>query len=87
MYTITEHTYQKARQMGYTVKPSQSKGKKVDVFKNGNFIHSIGALGYKDYGQYLKEKGQKYADERRRLYHLRHTGNTIGEVLSKNLLW
>lgn len=87
MYEITEYTYRKAKQMGYTVKPSDKTGKKIDVFKNGQFVHSVGALGYKDYPTYIKEKGQRYADIRRRLYHLRHTGNSLGEVLARNLLW
>ena len=87
MYEITDYTYRKAKQMGYTVKPSTKSGKKIDVFKDGKFIHSIGALGYKDYPTYIKEKGEKYANERRRLYHLRNTGDSLGEILSKNLLW
>jgi hypothetical protein len=32
----------------------------------------IGDIRYKDYDIYLKEKGKEYADNRRRLYKIRH---------------
>lgn len=87
MYTILPYTKEKAKQLGVTVTPSTKKGKKLDVYKNGKLIASIGAIGYKDYPTYLKEDGQAIANERRRLYRLRHTKNTLGEQLALNLLW
>lgn len=87
MYTITKYTYDKAKQYGLKVVASKHKGKKLDVYKDGKFIHSVGAIGYKDYPTYLKEDGKAIADERKRLYHLRHTQNTQGEILAKLLLW
>ena len=59
--------------MGVVVKPSSVKGKKIDVFKNDQKIASVGALGYSDYPTYMKTKGKAYADERRRLYKIRHS--------------
>jgi hypothetical protein len=87
MYPISKYTYDRAKQFGLDVFPSTHRGKKIDVYKDGEFIHSIGAIGYKDYPTYIKEEGIEYANERRRLYHLRHTGDSIGEILSKLLLW
>ena len=87
MYLITQHTKDRAKQFGLHVYPSTHRGKKIDVYKDNEFIHSIGAIGYKDYGTYLLEEGKEKADERRRLYHLRHTGDGIGEILAKLLLW
>lgn len=87
MYTILPYTKDKAKQLGVTVSPSTKKGKKLDVFKNGKLIASIGSIGYKDYPTYLKEDGPSIANERRRLYRLRHTKNTLGEQLALNLLW
>ena len=86
-YQITDYTKQKARELGVEVKPSKKKEKKIDVYKNGRFCGSIGQIGYKDYPTYLKEEGKEVADERRRLYHLRHPNNTLGEALAKYLLW
>jgi hypothetical protein len=59
--------------LGVVVKPSSVKGKKIDVFKNDKKIASVGALGYSDYPTYMKTKGKAYADERRRLYKIRHS--------------
>ena len=87
MYVITKHTKDQAKKHGFQVYPSKHKGKKIDVYKNDKFIHAVGAPGYKDYGTYLKEEGKEKADERRRLYHIRHKKTTMGEVLAKLLLW
>lgn len=87
MYHITEYTYRKAQEWGLTVKPSSNPKKKLDVFKNGKKVGSVGAIGYGDYPTFIKENGKAYADERRRLYHIRHTKNTLGEQLALHLLW
>ncbi len=71
-YRIKQYSKNQAKKLGVTIKPSKLKGKKIDVFKNNKKLVSIGAIGYKDYPTYIKEKGKKYADERRRLYKIRH---------------
>ena len=46
---------------------------KIDIFtKEGEYIASIGASGFSDYPHYIQERGQEYADNRRRLYKIRH---------------
>jgi len=87
IYQITDYTKRKAKEMGVTVKPSNSKSKKIDVFKDGKLIGSVGHKDYLDYPNYIKTKGLVYANERRRLYHIRHTGNTLNEQLARQLLW
>ena len=71
-YKIKPYTKAQARKLGVQVKPSKVKGKKIDVFKNGKKIVSVGAIGYNDYPTYIQKKGKKYADERRRLYKIGH---------------
>jgi hypothetical protein len=71
-YRIKEYTKRQARKLGVQVKPSKVKGKKIDVFKKGKKVASVGAIGYNDYPTYIQKKGKKYADERRRLYKIRH---------------
>jgi hypothetical protein len=71
-YRITSYTREKASNLGVQVKPSTIKGKKIDVFKNGKKIASIGALGYADYPTFVRKKGIDYADKRRAAYKLRH---------------
>lgn len=72
-YVITKYTKDQAKKLGVEVKVSKVKGKKIDVFKDGKKIASVGALGYFDYPTYTKTKGKAYADERRRLYKIRHS--------------
>jgi hypothetical protein len=55
----------KAERIGVTVQPSSVKGKKLDVFKGGKKVASIGAMEYEDFNIH----GDK---ERRRLYKIRH---------------
>lgn len=72
-YTITKYTRDRAKKLGVVVKPSEVKGKKLDVFnKKGEKVASIGALGMGDYPTFMREKGKDYADVRRRLYKQRH---------------
>ena len=74
-YKIKRHTFTQAKKLGVVVKPSKVKGKKIDVFKKGKKVASVGAIGYDDYPTYIQKKGKKYADERRRLYKIRHQKN------------
>jgi len=71
-YIISDYTKRQAKRLGVEVKPSTRKNKKIDVFHNDKKVASVGAKGYKDYSIYLKEEGQKVANERRRLYRIRH---------------
>jgi len=76
-YSISSYTRARARALGVTVKPSTSKGKKIDVFKDGKKIASVGALGMMDYPSYRRAErmGQVpkgTADKRRKSYKARH---------------
>ena len=67
-YTITNYTYKQAKKIGVVVKPSTNKTKKIDVYKKGKKVASIGAYGMSDFPTYMKTRGKKYAKTRRRLY-------------------
>ena len=71
-YTITNYIYKQAKKLGVTVKPSTNKTKKIDVYKKGKKVASVGARGYRDFPTYMKLNGKKYAQTRRRLYKMRH---------------
>jgi hypothetical protein len=91
MYSIKPYTYRQARALGVEVKPSTRKGKKIDVFKNGKKVASVGAIGYTDYPTTLREKGRGEAMRRRKAYKARHQKNrtkrgTPGYYADK-LLW
>jgi len=87
MYDISKKTYTIAKRYGLVVVPSTRKNKKLDVYKDDHFLASIGDDRYNDFHTYLKNNGKAFAEERRRLYYLRHKRETIKENLSKILLW
>ena len=91
MYQITDYTYRQAKKLGVEVKPSTDKKKKIDVIKNGNKIASVGAIGYNDYPTYINEKGLSYANERRKLYKIRHSKDRVkigtNGYFADKLLW
>ena len=94
-YKITEYTRKKAKLHGVIVKPSENPKKKIDVFdKDGEKLASVGVVGYKDYPTYIQTIGKRGADERRRLYRLRHrndpmrdNGERTPAFFAWNLLW
>ena len=72
MYNITDYSFEKAAELGLTIKPSTRKGKKIDVYKDDDYLVSIGSIKNFDYPTYVKEKGKAYAEKRKALYHQRH---------------
>lgn len=92
MYKILPYTYKKAKQLNVIVKPSIKANKKIDIFdKKGNFITSIGDKNYLDYPNYIEVFGKRIADQRRRLYKIRHAKNRIKKgtpsFFADQLLW
>jgi len=95
-YRIKPYTKKRAKTLGVEVKPSRVKGKKIDVFKKGEKVASVGAIGYNDYPTWmeLESKGKVpkgTANKRRRLYKIRHKKDkdqkgTAGFYADK-LLW
>jgi hypothetical protein len=90
MYRIKPYSFRQARKIGVTIRPSTRTGKKIDVYKNGIKVATIGARGYFDYPTYIEKFGIDYANNRRRLYHIRHSKNkkvgTPGYYAAK-ILW
>ena len=89
MYLIQPYSYQQAERLGVLIKPSTNPLKKLDVFKKGEKVASIGAMGYGDFPTFLKKDGKAFAEKRRRLYHLRHQADEKGtpSYFAKRLLW
>jgi hypothetical protein len=95
-YKILPYSFRKAKELGVVIKPSTNILKKIDVFKNGKKVASVGARGMNDYPTYL-EKEKKgyypkgYANKRRKLYKERHEKDrhTLGSAgyYADKLLW
>ena len=67
---LHEEKSQNSRSGSQTLK---NEGKKIDVFKGGVKVASVGGAGYKDYPTYMKLEAQGKvpkgtANKRRRLY-------------------
>ena len=87
-YHILPYSYNKARQLGDQIYPSKKKNKKIDVYKNNEYICSIGFLGMNDYATYLRDKGLEYANKRRYLYHQRHKNDlSLAGIYARKILW
>jgi len=87
-YIPLTYSLEKAKKLGVVVKPSKKAGKKLDVFKHNKLVTSIGAKGMGDYPTYLQNEGKKYADERRKLYKIRHAKNTgVAGFYANQILW
>jgi len=71
-YTITKYTRSKAKKLGVTIKRSQNPTKKLDVFKNGKKVASVGATGYGDYPTFMRKEGKESANSHRKRYKIRH---------------
>jgi hypothetical protein len=77
MYRIKQYSIRQANKLGVKIRPSTRPGKKIDVYKNGIKVASIGARGYLDYPTYLEKYGATIANTRRKLYHIRHKKNKV----------
>lgn len=90
-YKIKQYSFDRAAELGVTIKPSTKKGKKIDVFDNGRKLASIGDKNYNDYPTYVENKGKDFAENRRRLYRIRHKDelNKVGTpgYFANKILW
>lgn len=84
MYKIEHLSYTKAKQLGVDIQPSDKKNKKIDVFKDGIKIASIGDKNYLDYPKYLKIN-KELADKKRKAYKARH--EKTRHILGSNSYW
>lgn len=89
-YKIQTRTHENAKRLGVTVKRSSNPKKKIDVFKDGKKIASVGGAGYGDYPSYLK-KDKALAEEKKKNYKARHEKDRkkIGSAgwYADQLLW
>jgi len=99
-YIITAYTRARARALGVTVRPSANKKKKIDIFKDGKKIGSVGGIRangepYGDYPTFKKTKGIEFANKRKKAYMARHAkesatkkdGSRSNSFYAKHLLW
>jgi hypothetical protein len=78
MYVITKYSFDKAKRLGVEIVPSSVKNKKIDVYKDGIKIASIGDSRYTDFAT----TGNK---EQRRRFKLRF--DKTRKVVGSNSWW
>ena len=74
MYEILPYTKKQAKRLNVIVYPSDNPKYKLEVYDadSGLFITYVGGAGYSDYPHYIQSHGKAFADNRRRLYKIRH---------------
>ena len=88
MYDILPYTLQQAKKLNVKVLSSKNPKYKIDVYdEKGKYLFSGGDPNFSDYPHYIISKGKSYANERRRLYHLRHQDETVRGKVIAALLW
>ena len=56
VYKITNYSYKKAEENDLNIVPSKKKNKKIDVYKNGEYIALIGDKWFYDYPTYILDE-------------------------------
>ena len=90
MYEIQKYSFDQAKKLGVTIKPSNKKNKKIDVYKDGKYICSIGHSDYLDYPTFIEEFDEEFANKRRVAYHKRHAKDNVEGTpgyYALNILW
>ena len=89
MYKIKKYSFDQAKKLRVVIRASTRKNKKIDVYKDDNYICSIGDSRFLDYPTYL-EINKELAEKRRALYHQRHNKENIEGTkgyYALNILW
>ena len=87
MYEITNYSKRRARELGVKIEPSRNKNKKIKVIEPTGTIYHVGDSRFLDYPKY-REISPALAEERRRLYHIRHRSDNGGAgYYARQLLW
>lgn len=88
MYEISDKQYEIAKELGIEIIVSENPRKKIDVYKNGDYICSVGAINFKALKELILLHGRDEAYRKRNLYLSRHKSacdmKTIYEI---RLLW
>ena len=89
MYQILPYHLRQAKKLGVQITPSSKGNYKLDVYKNGKLITSIGDKRFKDYALYYQHD-PVLAEKRRQLYWKRHAKDNVPNTrgwYALHLLW
>lgn len=87
-YEISDKQYKIAKELGIHICISENPRKKIDVYKNDEYICSVGAINFRALKELIELYGRDEAYRKRSLYLSRHKSacdmKTIYEI---RLLW
>lgn len=87
MYKLLPYHLQQAKRLGVKIAPSTKGNYKLDVYKEGEYITSIGDKHYMDFALYY-QIDPVLAEKRRELYWRRHAKDTgIRGFMAREILW
>lgn len=87
-YEISDKQYEIAEQLGIDICVSENPRKKIDVYKKGQFLFSIGAVNFKSLSELIEMYGRDEAYRKRNLYLSRHKSQCdLKSIYEIRLLW
>lgn len=89
-YEIQHQQIKAAKSHDLTIRPSEVRGKKIDVYQRGKKIASIGARGYDDYWTLINQGKRGKAGAKRRNFLARSkswTEKFSPGWLAREILW
>jgi hypothetical protein len=83
-YRIKDRQRMNAKRLGVVIRPSSDPKKKLDVYKGGFYVASIGDIKYEDYATILQKEYKAQippgeAQKRSQLYAIRHAQDRINK--------
>ena len=87
-YEISDKQYEIAEQLGIEIIVSENPRKKIDVYKKGNYICSVGAVNFLSLKELILLHGHDEAYRKRNLYLSRHKSQCdLKSIYEIRLLW
>ena len=87
-YEIKEFQYKIAERLGVEIKQSTNPRRKIDVYKNGELLCSVGAINFTDYNDLIQQYGVHEAYRIRNNFINRHKSKCdIKTIMEIQLLW
>ena len=87
-YIISEKQYEIAKKLNIEIIPSENPRKKIDIYKNGDYLCSIGATNFRALKEWIDLVGRNEAYIKRNAYISRHKSSCdLKSIYEIQLLW
>ena len=87
-YEIDEDQLETAETLRIEICPSENKRKLIDIYKDGEFFCSVGAINFKYYRELLRDEGIDVAQQKKEKILKRYKNDcTLQTLYMIRLLW